>query len=71
MWCNTLVVGYDDRNMDVWFVCAGVEKEKIDLLQKIEMLKEKVEYEMQPNIAFEEENKALQTKVMCGIDGLH
>ncbi len=47
--------------MYFWF--SATEREKLDLLKEIEKLKEKIEYEKQPNIAFESENEALQSQV--------
>ena len=47
------------------YVCLapGFEGEKRELQREVEKLKAKVEYEMQPNIAFEEESQALQVQV--------
>ena len=42
----------------------GLESSKKDLLLEIEKLKEMVEYEKQPNIAFEKETDALKTQVL-------
>ena len=43
---------------------TGVEISKKDLLVEIEKLKEAIEYEKQPNIAFEKESDALKSKVI-------
>ena len=50
---------------------SGVETSKKDLLSEIAKLKEMVEYEKQPNIAFEKENDALKTQVVTMIVNLH
>lgn len=42
----------------------AVDNEKKDMEHEVEKLKVKVEHEMQPNIAFEEETQALQSKVL-------
>ena len=41
-----------------------METSKKDLLAEIEKLKEAIEYEKQPNIAFEKESDALKSKVI-------
>ena len=42
---------------------SDCEKEKNELLQQITKLNEKIEYEKQPNIAFEKEKEELILKV--------
>ena len=44
-------------------VVADVESSKKDLLTEIDELKEKIEYEKQPNIAFEKETEVLKSQV--------
>ncbi|XP_070189004.1 myosin-6-like [Littorina saxatilis] len=41
----------------------ALEKEKADLLKDVERWKERVEYEKQPNIAFEKENEEIRTTI--------
>ena len=41
------------------FVLLALEKEKAELVKEVERWKERVEYEKQPNIAFEKENEEL------------
>ena len=42
-----------------YFVLLALEKEKAELVKEVERWKERVEYEKQPNIAFEKENEEL------------
>ena len=42
-----------------YFVLLALEKEKAELIKEVERWKERVEYEKQPNIAFEKENEEL------------
>ena len=44
-------------------VVADVESSKKDMLTEIDELKEKIEYEKQPNIAFEKETEVLKSQV--------
>ena len=48
---------------------SGIESQRKDLLKDIEKLKADIEYEKQPNIAFEKENEALEKQV-CSIESL-
>ena len=45
------------------FVLSALEREKGELTKEVERWKERVEYEKQPNIAFEKENEELGTTV--------
>ncbi len=45
------------------FCFSAIESEKVDLLNEIEKLKERVENEKRPNIAFEKENEELKYTV--------
>jgi len=42
---------------------TGAERQNAELLAEVEKLKEAIEYEKQPNIVFEKENKQLQDEV--------
>ena len=51
----------------MWKACgfgvSGLEKQKCDVEAEVEKLKERLEIEKQPNIAFEKENESLQNKI--------
>jgi len=47
---------------------VAADLSKAELLKEIDRLKEKVEYERQPSIVFENENDGLQQKVCAIVD---
>lgn len=54
-------------SLNFWIILcynfSELEKEKAELYKEIEKWRERVEYEKQPNIAFEKENEEMRSKV--------